>query len=219
MKHVDPTISPAGLGLAFALALALAAAPASLLAAEAGTIPRFSVEIDGGAVFVSQHGFGPAGRLGTGVVFRTGHRMGTEILVDRYKSDMAPGAAGLPVAGRMTMPTLIPNERLYVLTKGRILPYALMGFGFAFPRYAPESWPAGTPRRVFVDRMALQVGAGADIRLARSLGLCLKARYNLVKTWMEDQGRTTPIRDVDPLAQDMLHLYGLELGLGLKICL
>jgi hypothetical protein len=38
----------------------------------------------------------------------------------------------------------------------------------------------------------------------------------MVKTWVEDLPRTEPIRETDPLAQNMLHLYGLELSLGLK---
>ena len=214
MRPSNRMTTRAGLGLAALLFLI----PASLRGDD-GTIPRLAVEIEGGAVSVREAGFGSGGRLGTGIVFRTGHRMSTEIMIDRFKVPVALGAAGLASAGRMTMPSLIVNERLYVLTQGRILPYALMGIGFVLPSYDADDWPADTPRRAFVDRMALQIGGGIDVRLARSLGVCGKIRYNLVKTWMEDEGRTSPVRDIDPLAQNMLHLYGLELGVGLKIYL
>ncbi|HMA54561.1 MAG TPA: hypothetical protein VKT17_08855, partial [Acidobacteriota bacterium] len=105
----------------------------------------------------------------------------------------------------------------YVLTEGRILPYALIGIGFSFLGYAPDAWPSGVIRRVFVDRMALQMGAGVEVRISPALAVCGRARYNLVKTWLEDEGRPYPIRDTDPLAQNMLYLYGLELALGVKI--
>jgi hypothetical protein len=39
----------------------------------------------------------------------------------------------------------------------------------------------------------------------------------MAKTWVEDLPRTGPIRDTDPLAQYMLRLFGLELGIGLKL--
>ena len=60
-------------------------------------------------------------------------------------------------------------------------------------------------------------GAGVDIRVSSRLALCGKARYNLVKTWMEDARPAAPIREPNPLAQNMLHLYGLELGFGIKL--
>jgi opacity protein-like surface antigen len=182
-----------------------------------GAIPRFAVEIDSGAVFVREAGFGSGLKFNGGVFFRTGHRMGVGLSLERFAVPVESGTAGLLSAGRMTMTTLLVNEQLYLLTKGRLLPYALMGIGFTLLGYSPDSWPADVPRRVFVDRMALQIGAGLDVRISPKLAVCLKARYNLVKTWMENEGRTYPIRDVDPLAQNMLYLYGLGLALGIKI--
>jgi len=202
---------------ALALASALALSPVPVRGDDHGAIPRFAVVLDSGAVSVKQPGFGSGVRHGGGVFFKTGHRMGIGLVLERYSVPVSLGAAGLLSAGRMTMTTLLIDEQLYVLTEGRLLPYALMGIGFAFPVYAPDDWPAGERRRVFVDRMALQVGAGLDVRVSSSLAVCGNARYNLVKTWMEDEGRTFPIRDVDPLAQNMLHLYGLELSLGIKL--
>jgi hypothetical protein len=38
----------------------------------------------------------------------------------------------------------------------------------------------------------------------------------MVKTWVEELPREEPIRMTDPLAQDMLYLYGFELGVGIK---
>jgi opacity protein-like surface antigen len=182
-----------------------------------GAIPRFAVELDSGAVFVQESGFGSGVKYGGGAFFRTGHRTGIGLFLETFSVPVTSGAADLLSAGHMTMTTLLVNEHLYVLTRGRILPYALMGIGFTFLGYNPDDWPAGTPRRVFVDRMALQIGAGLDVRVSAALAVCGMARYNLVKTWMEDEGRTHPIRDDDPLAQNMLHLYGLELAVGVKL--
>jgi opacity protein-like surface antigen len=202
---------------AFALAFLLALDSFPARGDDHGTIPRFAVVLDSGAVFVKEAGFGHGLTYGGGVFFKTGHRMGVELLVERFAVPVKLGAAGLVAAGRMTETSLLINEQLYVLTEGRVLPYALLGVGFTFLGYAPDDWPAGEPRRVFVDRLALQIGAGLDIRVSSRLAVCGKARYNLVKTWMENEGRTYPIRDEDPLAQDMLHLYGLELVLGIKL--
>ncbi len=71
----------------------------------------------------------------------------------------------------------------------------------------------------FVDRLALQLGGGLDFRVSGVVSVCGKLRYGLVKTWVETLPRTVPIREVRPEDQNMLHLYGLELGLGLKVAL
>ncbi|MGZ5438471.1 MAG: hypothetical protein ACXWFJ_01340 [Candidatus Aminicenantales bacterium] len=204
-------------GTGLILASTLLLTPVAVRGDDHGVIPRFAIELDSGAVFVREAGFGSGLKYGGGVFFRTGHRMGIELFLERFGVPVESGAAGLVSAGRMTMTTLLINEQIYVLTKGRLHPYALMGIGFTFLGYSPDAWPPDTPRRVFVDRLALQIGAGLDIRVSSKLAICGKARCNLVKTWMENEGRIYPIRDDDPLAQNMLRLYGLELALGVKI--
>ena len=216
MKNKTHTAKRAA-GAGIMLASILLLTPLAVRGDDHRAIPRFAVELDSGAVFVREAGFGSGLKYGGGVFFRTGHRMGIELFLERFGVPVESGAAGLLSAGRMTMTTLLINEQIYVLTKGRLLPYALMGIGFTFLGYAPDVWPPDTPRRVFVDRLALQIGAGLDVRISQGLAVCLKARYNLVKTWMENEGRTYPIRDDDPLAQNMLYLYGLGLAFGVKL--
>jgi opacity protein-like surface antigen len=197
------------------LAAALMVAAAGEARAHEGFIPRFALTVDAGAVSVKEEGFGTGRRFAGGVFFRTGHRMGLEIQVENYGVAIAEGAAEGLGAGRMNMTTLLINEELYIVTHGRVLPYGLAGIGFTFIRYAPD---APQPiERDFVDRLALQLGAGVDIKIWRTFSLSAKARTNLVKTWVEELPRSEPIRDTDPLAQPMLHLYGLELGFGFKI--
>jgi len=198
----------------FAVAAALAAATAGEARAHEGFIPRFAVTIDAGTVSVQEDGFGAGRRLAGGVFIRTGHRMALEIQVENFGVSVAEGTSGLG-AGRMNMTTLLINEELYLVTHGRLLPYALVGIGFTFIGYAPDA--PQTAERGFVDRLALQLGGGADIKVRRNFSLCVKARYNLVKTWVEPLPRVGRIRDQDPLAQDMLHLYGLGFGLGFKL--
>jgi opacity protein-like surface antigen len=196
------------------LAAALIVAGAGEARAHEGFIPRFAVTVDAGAVSVKEAGFGTGQRFAGGVFFRTGHRTAIEIQVENFGVAIAEGAADLG-AGRMNMTTLLINEELYFVTHGRILPYGLVGIGFTFIGYAPD---APQPvERDFVDRLALQLGGGLDLKIWRTLSLNARARYNLVKTWVEPLPRTAPIRDTDPLAQNMLHLYGLELGFGFKI--
>jgi len=184
-----------------------------------GVLPRIAVEIDSGRTSVKETGFGNGWRYGGGVFFRTGHRMGVEIMLESSGVPVAAGTDDLASAGRMTMTTLLINEHLFVLSHGRILPYALMGIGFSFISFAPDDWPADLPQRDFVDRMALQLGAGLIFRVSHRLSIAGKARYNLVKTWIENPGIRSgdPIRITDPLDQNMLHLYGLELGLGVRL--
>jgi opacity protein-like surface antigen len=186
---------------------------------DGGVIPRFAVEIDSGPTSVKETGFGSGWRYGGGMFFRTGHRMGVEVMLESFGVPVAAGTADLASAGRMTMTTLLVNEQLFVLTHGRILPYALMGIGFSFISFAPDDGPANLPQRDFVDRMALQLGAGLAFRITRSLSVTGKARYNLVKTWIENPGLRSrdPVRETNPLEQNMLHLYGLELGLGVRL--
>jgi hypothetical protein len=197
------------------LAAALIVAGAGEARAHEGFIPRFAVTVDAGAVSVKQEGFGTGRRFAGGVFFRTGHRMTLEIQVENYGVAIAEGAVEELGAGRMNMTTLLINEELYLVTHGRVLPYGLVGIGFTFIGYAPD---APQPvERDFVDRLALQLGGGLDLKIWRTLSLSARARYNLVKTWVEPLPRTAPIRDTDPLAQNMLHLYGLELGFGVKV--
>jgi opacity protein-like surface antigen len=196
-------------------AAALIVAGAGEARAHEGFIPRFAVTIDAGAVSVKEAGFGTGPRFAGGVFFRTGHRTALEIQVENYGVAIAEGAVEELGAGRMNMTTLLINEELYLVTHGRILPYGLAGIGFTLIGYTPDA-----PQRIqrdFVDRLALQLGGGVDIEIWRTFSLSARARYNLVKTWVEERPRTEPIRDTDPLAQNMLHLYGLELGFGVKV--
>jgi hypothetical protein len=77
--------------------------------------------------------------------------------------------------------------------------------------------PALRPQRDIVDRLALQLGGGADLRVSGRLALTARARYNMAKTWITDLPAPDPIREVDPLAQHMLNLFGLELSFGIKV--
>lgn len=199
------------MGLALAATTLFAAAEAR---AHEGIIPRLAAEVDAGAVTVKEPGFGSGQRYAGGIFVRTGHRMGLEILLETYDVAIAAGTAGL-AAGRMNMTTLLVNQELFLITHGRVLPYGLIGIGCTFIGYAPDE-PV-EPEMDFVDRISLQLGGGFDVRVSRAVALSGKVRYNMVKTWVETLPRTEPIRNTDPLAQDMLHLYGLGLSLGLKI--
>lgn len=196
------------------LMTALAGAPAAARA-DIGARRSVAIVVDSGVAFVKEAGFGRGWRYGGGLFFQTGKHAGVEISLESFGVPVAEGPAGL-AAGRMTMTTLRAEHCWCVLSRGRLLPYALTGVGFTFFGYRPDVTPAA-PEKGIVDRLALQLGAGLDFRAAKKLAICGRVRYNMAKTWVEDLPRTGPIRDTDPLAQDMLRLYGLELGVGVKI--
>lgn len=196
-------------GLVVALLLAAGAARADI-----GGMKPFSAQLDSGPVFVKETGFGHGWRYGGGIFFKTGKRAGVEILIEKFGVPVEEGVAGL-VAGRMEMTSLLINHHLFFLSRGRILPFAIVGVGFCFIGFSPDD-AAIMPEKDFVDRLALQLGVGLDFRISSSLAVSGKVRYNMVKTWVEELPRTEPIRETDPMTQDMLHLYGLELSLGLK---
>ncbi len=173
-----------------------------------------SAEMNFGTAIVTEKGFGRGLRLGGGVLLKTGHRSGIEILFDKFAVPMSEGAAGLE-AGRMEMRSLLFNGHLFFPNRSPVLPYAIVGVGFCFLDYSPDA-PAPAEEKDFVDRFALQLGGGLDIRLWARMAVTGKVRYNMVKTWVEERPRTAPIRETDARTQDIYHLYGLNLSLGLK---
>ncbi len=184
-----------------------------------GPLRSFSLVVESGSTSVSQPGFGHGWRYAGGFFVRTAGHAGIEVLLERYGVPIESGTAGL-AAGRMNTTTLVIDQCWFPLVRGRFVPYALVGIGFTFIGYAPiEPLGAGDPRRDFVDRLALQLGGGLDYRVSGTVSICGKLRCNLVKTWVEELPRTVPVREVRPEDQNMLHLYGLELGLGLKVAL
>lgn len=209
----------AGLALTVALTLTLLAAPGPARA-EGSPAGKFALTTDTGAAFVREPGFGSGWRYGGGVFFRTARRAAVEVLLERFEVPIEEGAGSVTAGGlgpgRMEMTSLVINHYVYVLTRGAILPFATMGVGFTFFGYAPDD-PTVLPEKNIVDRLALQLGGGVDLRLSRRLALTGRVRYNMAKTWVEMLPRTGPIRDQDPRAQDMMHLYALELGLGIKV--
>jgi len=212
------TVGIAGrLAVGLTLALAAAAGPAR---AEGRSAKIFSLVIDAGASFVHEPGFGHGWRYGGGVFFKTAKRAAVEVLLERFEVPVDEGAGSVTAgglgAGRMEMTSLVINHHVYILTRGAILPFATVGVGFSFFGYTPDD-PTVLPEKDIVDRFALQLGGGADLRISERLALTGRARYNMAKTWVEILPRTGPIRDQDPLAQDMMHLYALEFGLGIKV--
>jgi opacity protein-like surface antigen len=173
-----------------------------------------SAELNSGAVFVTEKGFGHGLRYGAGVLLGTGRRSGLEILFETFSVPMKEGAAGFG-AGKMDMRSLLINGHLFFPNRSPILPYTIVGVGFTFLGYLPDI-PVHVEERDFVDRFALQLGGGLDFRISSRLAMTGKIRYNMVKTWVEELPRTAPIRETDPRTQEIYHLYGLNLSLGLK---
>ncbi len=207
-KKVD-RVSRLMLGAVLAAGFLLA--PAAVRAADWRTI---SAEVNVGTALVTENGFGHGLRYGGGVFWQTSRKFGFEVLFERYNVPVTEGAEGL-VPGEMRTNALLFNSHFYFTGRGSLLPYAIIGVGFYFIGYAPG---APIERQLdFVDRMALQLGGGLDVRLSSRLALTGKVRYNMVKTWVETLPRTDPIRDTDPTQQNILHLYALAATLGLKL--
>jgi len=82
-------------------------------------------------------------------------------------------------------------------------------------QYAPEG-EAEEDKSDVVDRFAPHIGAGLDWALSDWLALSADARYNIVKTWVEELPREGRIGEVDPTKLDQINLSALTLTLGLK---
>ncbi len=173
-----------------------------------------SLELDSGAAFIHEPGFGHGWRYGGSFFIKTAKHASFEVLVERFSVPVEEGTAGL-TAGRMGMTSLVFNQHVYFLSRGTIVPFATMGVACVFIGFSPDD-TAVLPQKNIVDRLALQLGGGLDLRVSSRLALSGKVRYNMVKTWVEELPRTGPIRATDPRTQDILYLYGLELALGLK---
>ncbi|MCK7490884.1 MAG: hypothetical protein MZW92_03135 [Comamonadaceae bacterium] len=201
------------------------AAPAAAAGADLTARRCAGAVVDLGLVTVGETGFGHGLRFGGGFFFRTGKHAAIEVLVGRSEVPVAEGAAGTDIDPRPDgredgdddaprRPPLVSVQPRSMASlrplRRRLLVHRLQA-GRAPPRETVRA-----VERDLVDRMALQLGGGLDCRLTPRLAACFKARYNLVKTWVEDLPRTAPIRDTDPLVQNMLSLYGLELSLGIK---
>jgi opacity protein-like surface antigen len=216
-RRVAGSIAVSFAGLAFALA------PAEARAQQRSGRPAkpISMIVETGAVFVHEPGFGHGLKYGIGVLFKTARRAAFEIVLERFGVPVDEGAgrdesgAGGLAAGRMTLTSVVFIQHVYVLTRGAIRPFATVGVGYDLFGFKPDD-PVAPPERDIVDRMALQFGGGTDIRLTDRLALTGRVRYNMAKTWITDLPQPDPIREVDPLAQHGIHLYGLGFSLGLK---
>ncbi|MCX6568160.1 MAG: hypothetical protein NT147_03800 [Candidatus Aminicenantes bacterium] len=175
-----------------------------------------SVEMNAGAAFVTEKGFGHGLRYGGGILWQPSPRFGLEVLFEKYDVPVNVGAEGL-TPGEMRTNALLFNCLFYLTGRGLLRPYAIVGVGFHFIGYAPDNPVVGAPELDFVDRMALQLGGGLDFRITSRLAVTGNVRYNMVKTWVETLPRTDPIRNTDPTQQNILHLYALAASLGLKL--
>jgi opacity protein-like surface antigen len=176
----------------------------------------FSIEMNAGAAYVTEKGYGHGLRYGGGIFWQSSGKFGLEVLLEKYDVPVNDGAEGL-TPGEMRTNALLFNCHFYLTGRGLLRPYAIIGVGFYFIGYSPDNPVVGAPELDFVDRMALQLGGGLDVRLSSHLAVTGNVRYNMVKTWVESLPRTEPIRDTDPTQQNILHLYALAASLGLKL--
>ncbi|MCK7476720.1 MAG: hypothetical protein M0C28_03570 [Candidatus Moduliflexus flocculans] len=163
-----------------------------------------AVVLDLGSVSFGESGFGSGLRYGGGAFFRTGKHAGVEIVVERFDVPVAAGTAATDEwtaglgAGRMDNDRA-PHQPALVHPEPRPdPPLCPHGDRFLVHRLRPRRASPDGIERDFVDRIALQLGAGLDYRLTSRLAACAKVRGNLAKTWVENcPGRrpsATPIR-------------------------
>ena len=174
-----------------------------------------SVEMNAGAAFVTEKGYGHGLRYGGGILWQPSRRFGLEVLFEKYDVPVNEGAEGL-TPGEMKTNALLFNCQFFLTGRGLLRPFAIVGVGFYFIGYSPDNPVVGAPVLDFVDRMAIQLGGGLDFRITSRLAVTGNVRYNMVKTWVETLPRAEPIRDTDPTQQNILHLYALASSLGLK---
>jgi hypothetical protein len=130
----------------------------------------FSVEMNAGLAFVTEKGFGHGLRYGGGILWQASRKFGLEVLFEKYNVPINDGAEGL-VPGEMRTNAVLFNSHFFFTSRGLLRPYAIIGVGFYFIGYTPGSLAEGPINLDFVDRMALQLGSGLDVRLSSRLAI------------------------------------------------
>jgi hypothetical protein len=191
---------------AFVLGVFLFLPPAGRAADASGQRPWRPLAVAvfaGGTEFISKdHPDGGIG-YGGGVLWRMSKIFGLGVLVERFNGEVL-------VASNVML-----NSYFFFAARSRLLPYAIAGVGFNSVEFDPGLEYFIYPGR-FVDRMALQLGAGLEWRVMFRLSVTAEARSNLIKTWIMTGPEPERIRDIDPATQDIVLLYGLTFAAGLK---
>ncbi len=176
--------------------------------AEAGQ-RRTALRFGTGLASVTAEDIGSGFLYGGGVFTMVTEKIGMEILLERYSVRSEKDIGGLGVGRLQTTPLLINFH--YRFSEGKFIPYALLGVGFYFIHYWPDSGD-GHGEEDLADRFAIQTGGGAEYLLSASVSLFTDARFSYIRTWVQPRGEIF----VNPDEKDKVSLHALSLNLGIK---
>lgn len=146
---------------------------------------------------------------GGGVFTMLTEKIGMEVLLERYTVRSAKDIGGLGTGRVQTTPVLVNFH--YRFSEGKVIPYALLGVGFYFIHYWPDSGD-GHGEQDLADRFAVQFGGGAEYPLSSSFALFTDLRFSYIRTWVQPRGEIF----VNPDEKDKVSLHALNLSLGVK---
>lgn len=175
---------------------------------EAGQRPT-ALKFGVGLASVTANDIGSGFLYGGGIFTMVTEKIGMEVLLERYSARSDRDIGGLGVGKVQTTPLLINFH--YRFSEGKIIPYALLGVGFYFIHYWPDSGD-GHGDEDLADRFALQFGGGAEYPLSPDFALFTDARFSYIRTWVQPRGEIF----VNPDEKDKVSLHALSLSFGVK---
>jgi opacity protein-like surface antigen len=162
-----------------------------------------------GLASVTAEDIGSGFLYGGGIFTMLTEKVGMEVLLERYSVRSEKDIGGLGVGRVQTTPLLINFH--YRFSEGKIIPYALLGVGFYFVHYWPDSGD-GHGEQDLADRFALQFGGGAEYPLSPSFALFTDLRFSYIRTWVQPRGEIF----VNPDEKDKVSLHALNFSFGVK---
>ncbi len=170
---------------------------------------RTALRFGAGLASVTAKDIGSGFLYGGGIFTMLTEKIGMEVLLERYSVRSDKDIGGLGVGKLQTTPLLI-NFHYRFSGKG-FIPYALLGVGFYFIHYWPDSGD-GHGEEDLADRFALQFGGGAEYPLSSKFALFTDARFSYIRTWVQPRGEIF----VNPDDKDKVSLHALNLSFGVK---
>jgi opacity protein-like surface antigen len=175
---------------------------------EAGQRPT-ALKFGVGLASVTAADIGSGFLYGGGVFTMLTEKIGMEVLLERYSVRSEKDIVGLGVGRIQTTPLLINVQ--YRFSEGKVIPYALLGVGFYFVHYWPDSGD-GHGEEDLADRFALQFGGGVEYPLSSNFALFSDARFSYIRTWVQPRGEIF----VNPDDKDKVSLHALNFSFGVK---
>jgi hypothetical protein len=170
---------------------------------------KLGIKLEAGGATITGGGYESSFAYGGGVYTLLSEKIGLEFMLERYSIPANEDLGGLGPGTLNVTPLLISTHFRFPL--GSFAPYVMVGTGFYFFHFESAEQLEHQEEEV-VDRLALHLGGGLDFRLSRKLDFTAELKYNLARTWVQENGAL----HVDPADQAKINLYSLAFVAGIR---